>query len=246
MEEGFIKLSRKILEWRWYKNLNTKHLFEHMLIMANFKEGKYEGKIIPRGSFVSSIRRLSEETGLTSDEVRTALGHLVDTNEITKQSFSKFTVFTVVNYAKYQDSPKQITNQFPSYSQAIPKHIEEGKEVNNINNNIYSDDDGVNIYSRAHEEAGKLIVKYWGRQPTEVDVEHVRGLIIVFDVDSVKVSEDRVEILEYAFNCSASANALNWNYIFGVIYRLGARGINTLDEAYSFDIKRENGGNGYE
>lgn len=114
-------------------------------------------------------------------------------------------------------------------------------KVNHIN-----DDGGVNIYSRAREVASSLLSKYWGRAPTDADVEHVRDLIIIFDVDSVKVSEDRIEILEYAFNCSSSANALNWNYILGVIDRLGARGINTLDEAYSFDIKREYGGNEYE
>ena len=130
----YIKLNRKLMDWEWYRNINTCRLFIHMLIKANWKDGRFEGKTIPRGAFVSSIGNLAEETNLTNDEVRTALKHLISTNEITKQSFSKYTVFTVNNYSKYQDVPKQIPNQIPSSSQPIPNlfpTIEEKKEIKN-------------------------------------------------------------------------------------------------------------------
>lgn len=131
----YIKLHRSMLEWEWYGNINTKVLFIHMLLRANWKERKFEGKVIERGSFVSSIDNLSKETDLTKDEVRTALKHLISTNEITKQSFSKFTVFTVNNYDEYQDIPKQL----PSNSHSIPTlfpTIEEKKEGKKERNNI--------------------------------------------------------------------------------------------------------------
>lgn len=136
MEGNYIKIDRKMLSWEWYKNLNTKSLFIHMLIIANWKEGRFEGKHIPRGSFVSSIGNLAEETGLTVDEVRTAISHLIKTGEITKQSTNKFTVFTIKNYDVYQDIP----NQSPSNSQAIPKlfpTIEERKEGKKEINNTF-------------------------------------------------------------------------------------------------------------
>ena len=124
----FIKIDRKLMEWEWYKNINTCRLFVHMLLKANWKETKYQGNVIPRGSFVSSIGKLSVETALTSDEVRTALKHLISTKEITKQSFSKYTVFTVNNYSQYQSSPKQKAKQFPSNSQAIPNNRRKGRK----------------------------------------------------------------------------------------------------------------------
>lgn len=131
MSGDYIKLSRKILEWDWYSDINTCRLFIHMILRANWKEGNFRGKVIPRGSFVSSIGKLSEETGLTQDEVRTAVKHLICTKEITKQSTNKFTVFTLNNYELYQCIPKQDTEQSPSSPQAIPKlfpTIEEGKK----------------------------------------------------------------------------------------------------------------------
>lgn len=113
---GFICLFRSLLEWPWYLDINTKVLFIHMLLKANWKEGKFRDITVPRGSFVSSIAKLAEETGLTNDEVRTAISHLISTKEITKRSTNRYTVFTVVNYALYQDAPEQ----FPSSPQPIP------------------------------------------------------------------------------------------------------------------------------
>ena len=118
---NYIKLDRKILEWEWWSDINTYRLFSYMLLKANWKESSFKGVDVPRGSFVSSIAKLSEGTNLTVDEVRTALKHLKSTNEITSKPHSKFTVFTVNNYCSYQDIPEQITEQNPSSSQTDTK-----------------------------------------------------------------------------------------------------------------------------
>ncbi len=107
---NYIKIDRKILEWEWYRNEHTKNIFFHCLLKANWKDGRFEGKIIPRGSFLTSVKKLSSELDLTEEEVRTALSHLVKTGELTKQTTNKYTVITVTNYALYQD----ITNQSPN------------------------------------------------------------------------------------------------------------------------------------
>lgn len=126
----YIKLSRKILDWEWYGNINTCRVFIHMLLKAYWKDKKIEGTVIPRGSFPSSYGRLAEETQLTVDEVRTAVKHLISTKEITKHATSKYTVFTVNNYDAYQIIPSTL----PSDSQTIPERLptkEEYKEGNN-------------------------------------------------------------------------------------------------------------------
>ena len=112
MSEGnFIKLHRSLLTWEWYSDINTTRVFVHMLFKANWKEGKFQGIIIPRGSFVSSIGKLAEETSLTIREVRTAISHLKLTNEVTSKSTNKFTIFTVNNYDWYQSNDKLKDNQ---------------------------------------------------------------------------------------------------------------------------------------
>ena len=41
---SYIKIDRKILDWEWYRNLNTCRLFFHLLLKANWKDGRFEGK----------------------------------------------------------------------------------------------------------------------------------------------------------------------------------------------------------
>lgn len=106
-DEGFIKLYRKMLNWEWYTDINTKVLFLHCLLKANYKEAKWQGVTIERGSFVTSIRHLADETGLSVRQTRTALEHLILTHEVTHRSTAKFSIITIVSYEKYQFSDTQ-------------------------------------------------------------------------------------------------------------------------------------------
>ena len=127
----YVKISRKILEWEWYKDVNTKVVFFHILLKANWKNGRFQGMEIPRGSFVTSYQSLAEETGLTVMNVRTAIKHLKLTQEITVSQHSKFSVITVKNYDAYQTVNKVANNQLTGNQQATNRQlttIEEGKQ----------------------------------------------------------------------------------------------------------------------
>ena len=101
---GHVKIDRKILEWEWYSDIKTCRLFIHMLLRANWKDGRFQGVEIKRGSFASSYRQIANETNLSEREVRTALKHLIATEEVTVIRHTKFSVFTIKNYDKYQSS----------------------------------------------------------------------------------------------------------------------------------------------
>lgn len=107
MNGNYIKISRSLLDWCWYHDVNTCRLFIHMLLRVNWKKGYFGEEVIERGSFVSSISKLSAETGLSEREVRTALEHLKKTGEVTCKRHTKYSVYTVVNYCKYQSSDRQ-------------------------------------------------------------------------------------------------------------------------------------------
>ena len=113
---GYIKLFRKMTEWDWYKDTNTKALFLHLLIRANFSAQKFRGRFIDKGQLVTTVRNLADETGLTVREVRTALEHLKTTHEIKVDATNKFTIITVENWRFYQvddgDIDTVLTNPF--------------------------------------------------------------------------------------------------------------------------------------
>lgn len=90
-------------DWEWYENTNVFRLFYHCLLHTNLEDKRYCGKEIKAGQFVSSRARISAETGLTVDQVRTALKKLKDTGYISTKSTNKYTIYTVNGYQKYID-----------------------------------------------------------------------------------------------------------------------------------------------
>lgn len=129
MFRGYIKEYRKITEWEWYKDYKTAHLFRHCLYKANLENKTWRGQEILRGSFITSRDNLAFETGLTVQEVRTALKKLKLTNELTSVSTSQYTIITVVNWDMYQAN--QPTNQ-PTINQHSNQQITTTKEIKEI------------------------------------------------------------------------------------------------------------------
>lgn len=155
---GYIKISRSMIDWEWYTDINTKVLFFHMLLKANWKDKKFRGTTVPRGSFISSIRKLSEETGLTEREVRTGISHLKTTGEVTHKACSKYSVFTINNYDIYQIADTHIDNQESIKRQTNDKlttTIEERKKERK--EEIYRDDKS----SLRQTETVRRIVEAW-------------------------------------------------------------------------------------
>ena len=113
--EGFIKLYRKMLEWGWYDDGPTKDVFIHLLLIASYEDKFYRGIPLERGQVVTTVKEMEVKLGLTTQQIRTALSKLISTNEVTKKSTSKFTVYTINNYADYQssnnDNNKRATNE---------------------------------------------------------------------------------------------------------------------------------------
>lgn len=146
---GYIKLWRSILDWEWYDDLKTARLFIHLLLTANYEDCVWKNEVIKRGQRLTSVGKLSEETGLTNKEVRTALGKLNRTGETATKTTNKYTVITLENYEFFQgdsdDKGKQDGKQ-PG-KQRASKGQTKGKQPGNnvrskeVKNNIFVVDD---------------------------------------------------------------------------------------------------------
>ena len=100
-------MHRKLLEWEWYSDINTTRLFVHCLLRANHKAKKWQGTDVPAGSFIGGLHTLSEQTGLSIQQLRTCIQRLKSTNDITVKSTNKFSVITLTNWASYQNKEDQ-------------------------------------------------------------------------------------------------------------------------------------------
>ena len=131
---GYIKLWRKMTEWEWYTDTNTKAVFLHLLLTANHKDNKWRGIEIKRGQRLTSRSKLAEELGLSEQNIKTAIKHLKSTHEITCQATKKYTIVTLCNYNDYQDDARE------SNQQANPqanRQVTTNKNVKNDKNEQY-------------------------------------------------------------------------------------------------------------
>ena len=64
-DRTYIKLFRKMLKWEWYTDTNTKVVFLHCLLKANFEEKEWRGMLIERGQFEATVSSIAGEINLT-------------------------------------------------------------------------------------------------------------------------------------------------------------------------------------
>lgn len=137
MSDGFIKLYRSLLKWEWYKSPNTKIVFLHLLLNANWEDSSFRGYEVPRGSLVVGRKKLSEELGISERAVRVALNHLQMTNEVTIKATNKFSIITIVNWEKYQGYSEEVTNKMTNKMSDKRQTNDHIKEYKNIRNKDY-------------------------------------------------------------------------------------------------------------
>ena len=111
MAGRFIKLYDKILSWEWFSHPNTLCLFIYLLLKAYYKDTTIGGRVIKRGQLVTSLPKISTDTGLSIQQIRTAMSHLISTGEITDQSNTHNRIITIVKYDDYQTSTDRSTDR---------------------------------------------------------------------------------------------------------------------------------------
>ena len=117
MAKRFIKVYEQIVNWEWFKHPNTLCLFIYLLLKANYKDLDFHGRTIRRGQILTSLTSISTGTGLSVQQARTALAHLISTGEVTDEATNQGRLITVIKYDEYQTSTGNLTGN----QQAINK-----------------------------------------------------------------------------------------------------------------------------
>lgn len=120
------------MDWEWYNDIPTKVLFLHLIIKANHKDKRWQGRVVKRGQLITSLSILSTETGLSIRSIRTSINKLKSTHELTVKTTSKFSVLELVNYSSYQDKKKE--SDTPNDMQFDTQETNERQQLKNDKN----------------------------------------------------------------------------------------------------------------
>ena len=167
MPNGFVKLrSDLVTEWRWWDDHNTTRLYIYCVSMASWADKNWKNQEIKRGQFATGIPALCDGTGLTEQQVRTALKHLISTGEITSTAYSKYRIITVNNY-DCEDEDNRETNRQLTGKQQASNNILRKKESNKEESNKEESKKEDSI-SLAHFDA------FWSAYPRKVGKQKAR------------------------------------------------------------------------
>ena len=158
-EKGWIKLHRKVLEcWIWQdKPYDKARAWIDLLLLAMHKDKKMlvenEFMIISRGSFMTSILKLSERWGWSRNKVVKFLNVLEKEQMLNTKRTPRGTLVTIMKYEEYQladttqgsteSTTKGTTDSITDSATdgategSQNKNIKNIKNVKNVKNNIF-------------------------------------------------------------------------------------------------------------
>ena len=134
-KKGFFKVERKILDWEWLQDPKTAVTWIVLMAFAEWDTGCD----LKPGQIITTQKELMEYTGLSRQELRTALSHLTSTKEITieptKDGTKTATLITIEKWGVYQTDKRKptrtLTNTKTDDSTFLPLY-KKNKEIKEI------------------------------------------------------------------------------------------------------------------
>lgn len=149
---GWIKLQRDIMDHWIAQDNEYLAVWVRMLAEANFNDRKtvINGALVEvkRGQLVFGLDSYSEKTGVSVRRLRKLLELLENDGMIDRQKSNKFSLISIVNYAKHQDDDRQKTGESQADDKQTSgegqakgstirsKELKEGKELKKNNSDL--------------------------------------------------------------------------------------------------------------
>ncbi len=160
MDNGWLKLHRKIVEKGYYKKSEYVHLWIHLILKANHEPNEwfYKNKVfkINRGQFITSRKTLMEETGISRNKIENILDCFKNEQQISSENLYTSRLITILNYDDYQTNKQQISSKQAANKQQISTNKNNKNEKNEKNNKILYGE----FVFLTKEEHKKLVDKY--------------------------------------------------------------------------------------
>lgn len=229
MNNGWIKLHRKILDKGYYKKSQYVHLWIHLLLKANHKEHEFmwnnEIIIIKEGQLLTGRKELSKETGIPQTTIENILKLLENEHQIGQQKTTKFRVITIVNWKQHQKLDSKSDNRVTTDGQQMDtnKNIKKDKnDKKDISANADFIDTLINDFSEIYlitkEIDYKLakgkdrtgmsgILQFYKKKNPDSDSEKTRDdlkklfqMVLVYDFKNVFLNGVTISKLNSNFN----------------------------------------------
>ena len=97
--KGYVPMPREVMCAEWFDDGVTLKIYCYLLFNAAFTDTVYINTIIRKGEYAATVSRLANDLKLSSADVRKGIRHLTETNYITVNSNTKFSVYRINSLA---------------------------------------------------------------------------------------------------------------------------------------------------
>lgn len=151
--QGWFKIHRELFESELWHDVSTLRLFLFLLAQASHKDGiKTKGIELQRGQYVRSYRKLADDLSYKEGRgykkyslstIKSCVNKLIDAERVNVKETEAGTLFTILNYAKYQDledaekeSPNTQNEEVRTNAELTPNEVrtnpEQEQELKNL------------------------------------------------------------------------------------------------------------------
>ena len=170
MKNGWVSIYRQIFNNNDLKDNNHILIFIYLIVHASHKPVSvtYRRKriVLKRGQVAVSVKDLSNRFKLTTQNVRTILHNLEVTNCLTHYLHKQLSVFSIVNYNKFQDS---------DITEVRHNNKQTNKQNNTTNYILYSSKNNDNGLSNMTKKPKPVLSKFKSLQSKIVEPVKVKN-----------------------------------------------------------------------
>lgn len=179
---GWVKLHRQIIDNEIFRHDRTAwHVFEALLILADTKKGKWSG----------GRKQLAEFTGVNENTLKDAIKRLISQQMVTSSSTTKYTVYHICNWNKYQGNGIQVGTQTAS-----KRHPNDTTLIRNRSKEL---ENTTNVVEQAPSTVSKLYFQYLKAHEIPV-INHTTLKSKIRELESLIGSQRATKYLEFMLN----------------------------------------------
>lgn len=173
MEEGWIKVYRKMKEWTWFNDRYTLHLFMYLLLSVNREDGECNGIKVKAGSIATNVLQLADILDMSRNYVKRSIRNLVETGELEVEMHktnARWSIFTVKNWKKYQSDGHTVMVT------PCPSQCDGHSDGHNVTNTLpYNKKKQEDVINSAHASDGQnvMVTDCWSQnnqQKNDTDI----------------------------------------------------------------------------
>ncbi|OEH53144.1 hypothetical protein AQ616_17850 [Oceanobacillus sp. E9] len=240
----WFKVYREIFDSDLWHDVTTFRVFIYLIGKASFKDGfKYKGITLDKGQYIRSYRKLADDLSYKEgrgykkyslNTIKRCVQKLVDAERLNVKETELGTLFTILNYAKYQDLEDSNESKENAQSEEVRTNSERKENEDRTKGEQY-------------QELKNLRIKeLYTTTPTTDAIQFYQnnfpGEPSAFERDSMMqwIEDCGDDLVIEALKRSLDRNKRNWGYAKSILNSWHHKNIKTVEQAKAEEVQFQN------